>query len=136
MTEKEMVNTIAKKFDDVLKQLRKTRKKRSHDANDTDSIIACDELISTIAKFTNTIKTSPDLTVELLMHKLFELRYNVKFLIRRENIRRKPQKPDYDVELTDGTKLTQTDFGGFEFKGSDGYHYHKNDSGEFCRLDD
>ena len=47
----------------------------------------------------------------------------------------KQRDPHYDVELSDGTKLTQTDFGGFEFSGNDGYKYVKNDAGEFCRVD-
>ena len=43
--------------------------------------------------------------------------------------------PYYDVTLSDGTKLKQTDFGGTTFKGDDGGDYIHDGYGNYTRVD-
>ena len=55
---------------------------------------------------------------------------------KEEERRKKETGPHYDCILDNGTKLTQTDIGGYEFRGNDGYRYEKDDYGNFTRINE
>lgn len=98
---KEYFNAVVKKIETVLNQLKKSKKRRGiHGEDDTASIAACDELIHTIESSVKMIKKKSDLSSEELYFVLQDLYYKVRFLVRKEHVRKKPTRPDFSENCT------------------------------------